>query len=54
MILEVIIYFIIYIVLLVGQFLVLAFLNFVAVMSLSEWLDKRRKQKRESKNNKEV
>lgn len=54
MILEFIIYFIIYIALLVGQFLLLAFVNFLAVVSLDEWLRKRRKQKRESKNNKEV
>ena len=44
--------FILAIVLLVGQFAVLFFINFIAVMSLNEWLQKRRDKKKNLKNNK--
>ena len=46
--------FILAIVLLVGQFAVLFFINFIAVMSFNEWLQKRRDKKKNLKNNKEV
>lgn len=54
MLMYYIIGFILAIVLLVGQFAVLFFINFIAVMSFNEWLQKRRDKKKNLKNNKEV
>ena len=44
--------FILAIVLLVGQFAILFFINFIAIMSFNEWLQKRRDKKKNLKNNK--
>ena len=46
MLMYYIIGFILAIVLLVGQFAVLFFINFIAVMSFNEWLQKRRDKKK--------
>ena len=54
MLMYYIIAFILAVVLLVGQFAVLFFINFIAVMSFNEWLQKRRDKKKNLKNNKEV
>ena len=52
MLMYYIIAFILAVVLLAGQFAVLFFINFIAVMSFNEWLQKRRDKKKNLKNNK--
>ena len=52
MLMYYIIAFILAVVLLVGQFAVLFFINFIGVMSFNEWLQKRRDKKKNLKNNK--
>ena len=52
MLMYYIIAFILAVVLLVGQFAVLFFINFIAVMSFNEWLQKRRDKNKNLKNNK--
>ena len=49
MLMYYIIAFILAVVLLVGQFAVLFFINFIAVMSFNEWLQKRRDKKKKKK-----